>query len=325
MRLRLLPLLLLFWPAFPVPAADGPLRLRTAAPMLGFAYDPGAAAIRPIRGVPGAALLGDPIDTGFPAALAAIAPMQAVALAVSGEDGMVRVVHLQANANAIEAKLNAAVVAGAMASPDLIVFSPSGSAALLYSAAAARLQVLTGLPNQPAVRDLPLTGTPGALALADDGAAALLPGDGGAQIWFADGSAAPSPLPFSPAAAAFRRGMHDALAVTASGDLYLFQASANQWTQIHAGDAATRSPAGVQFSADGTLAYVAAAAGDISAFNLSTGESNTVTCNCAPTSLDALMEGSVYSLTSASSSLLWVLDASQTTPRLWFVPRRNSQ
>ncbi len=325
MRLRLLPLVLLFWPALPVSAANGLLRLPTAAPMLGFAYDPGAAAIRPIQGVPGAALLGDPVAIGFPAALAAVAPLQSVALTVSGEDGLVRLVHLQARANAIEAKVNAAVVAGAMASPDLIVFSPSGSAALLYSAAAARVQVVTGLPEQPAISDLPFEATPGALAVADDGAAALLPGGGGAQIWFADGGAAPSPLPFSPAAAAFRRGMHDALAVTASGDLYLFQAGATQWTQIHAGDAATRSPAGVQFSADGTLAYVAGASGGISVVNLSTGESNTVMCNCAPTSLDALMAGSVYRLTSASSSLLWVLDASQAPPRLRFVPRRNSQ
>ncbi len=296
-------------------AANRLSRPRTSGPLLGFIYDPASAAIRPISGLPGAAVVNDPIDIGFPVASAAVAPLHDCALAISSQDGLVRLIQFGA-------RVSTTIVSGAMPSPDRIVFSSSGTAALLYSTGAAHAQVLTGIPQSPTVYDLPFSVASGTMALADDGAAVLLPDAGGAQVWFGDGNA-PVSLSVSAAAAAFRAGSHDALAATANGDLYLFEAAANQWRLARSGDGATRNAAAVQFSADGVGGYVAAASG-ISVVDLATGESATMACNCVPTSLDPLMAGSIYHVT-AAPSLLWLFDASQASPHFWFVPPRKSQ
>src|SRR5581483_8016441 len=117
-----------------------------SAPVLGFVYDSGRSAIRPIRGIPGAALVGDPLDAGFALALAVISPSQEFALAVPRDGSALRLIDL--------ATLSATAVPGAMASPNHMVFSPSGRAALLYASASEQLQIVTGLPGNPAVREV---------------------------------------------------------------------------------------------------------------------------------------------------------------------------
>jgi hypothetical protein len=290
---------------------------RTAVPTVGFIYDASASAIRPIRGIPGAAFLDDAIHTGFTVALAAVSPAADAALAVSAEDGTVWLIPFRG-------RLPATVAVGAMTSPDRISFSPAGSAALLYSASAARLQVLTGMPTVPTVQDLPFNGAD-EIAVADDGVAVLTAGSAGVEIRFTDGSAAPPSLAVSAVATNFRRGTHDAVAVTSEGAVYVYADAAKQWSEIHARDAMIQNPAGVQLSADGTMAYVAGSGGTILAIQTATGQANAIMCNCAPRGLRALNAGSIYQLTDAADAVLWLFDASQATPRLWFVPRRNGQ
>jgi hypothetical protein len=298
-------------------AAEKPSAPRTAGPTVGFIYDASASAILPIRGIPGAAFLDDAIDPGFTLALAAVSPAADAALAVSAEDSTVWLIRFRG-------KLPATVAAGAMTSPDRIFFSPAGSAALLYSASAARLQVLTGMPVAPAVQDLSPDGAV-PMAVADDGSAVLSAGSGGVEIRFTDGSAAPPSLAVSVGAANFRRGTHDAVAATGEGAVYLYADAAKQWSEIRAGDATIQNPVGAQLSADGTMAYVAGSGGTILAIQTATGEANAIVCNCTPRGLRALNAGSIYQLTDAADVLLWLFDASQATPRLWFVPRRNGQ
>ena len=60
-----------------------------------------------------------------------------------------------------------------MSHPDLVAFSPRGDAALLYSQAAARVQVLIHLPGEPLVsREISIAAqeTPSQFAITDDGA-----------------------------------------------------------------------------------------------------------------------------------------------------------
>src|SRR5215471_3188556 len=102
-------------------AQDSPV----GVPVLGYAFDAGAGAIRPLRGIPGAALLGDPLDLGFSPSSAVIAPGQGFALALS-QDGPVRVVSLGAKTTALP-------LDGAIATPDRMLFSPSGASALLIA------------------------------------------------------------------------------------------------------------------------------------------------------------------------------------------------
>jgi sugar lactone lactonase YvrE len=316
--MRLLSLLLLFLPAIflpPIWAGDGAPPPHAGEPRLGYLYDPGAGALRPVRGIPGAALVDGPIDPGFPAVLASAAPAGDVALAVSAGDGVVRRIDLRS--------LAASPVAGAMAQPDTILFSPSGAAALLYSAAAGRMQAVTGLGGQASAADLPaVSGVP--LAIADDGAAVVTATADAAGIWFFDNSWPAVPLPAAAVAAAFRRGAHDALAATASGDVYLFDAGSGQWRQVYTGDVHTQNPAGVQFAASGTAAWVASTGGDISTIDLAGGGAKAVSCGCTPTAFEPL-SGSVYRLTGASDPLLWIWDAARATPGVRFVPRGVAQ
>ncbi|HUB31889.1 MAG TPA: WD40 repeat domain-containing protein [Bryobacteraceae bacterium] len=320
--MRTIPLLISFSLVLPAGAVEkvvGPRTVgpSTAGPTVGFVYDANAPAIRPIRGIPGAAFLDSAIDLGFAVGSASVSPSGDAALAVSADDGTVRLIRFRG-------RLPMTVLAGAMTSPDRIVFSPAGSVALLYSASAARLQVLAGLPSAPAVRDLPFDGA-APIAVADDGVAMLMSGSGSAEIRLTDGSAAPPTLAAPVMAANFRRGTHDLVAATEAGDIYVYTDAAGQWSEIRPGDAASQNPVGVQLSADGAMAYVATAGGTILTIQAATGETNAVVCNCAPSGLGALNAGSVYQLTGPADPLLWLFDASQATPRLLFVPRRNSQ
>lgn len=291
-------------------------RLPVGGPVLGYVYDPGLGAFRALRGIPGAALVDGPANAGFTAATGAVAPGNDMALAVSAGDGLVRVVRLGE-------RVGSGILDGAMPSPDRIVFSPSGSAAILWSRNAARLQKVTGLPESPVVADLEYGGTPEAMAISDDGATVLIAA--GDALTMLAGSAAPVQLPVSAAAAAFRRGSGDALTVSAGGDVYLVGAGGSGWRLVHAGESGTANPAGVQVSDDGKLGYVASAGGTLSILNLDTGEAAAVVCNCRPTALAPLTKRSVFRVTDPASPLVWLFDASQAAPGVWFVPSRSAQ
>ena len=84
-------------------------------PLLGYAFDAGAGAIRPLRGIPGAAVLGDVLDAGFPMASAVMAPQQNFALALAA-DGQPRLVSFGAGGAAVPLE-------GAMATPDRMVLA----------------------------------------------------------------------------------------------------------------------------------------------------------------------------------------------------------
>lgn len=285
------------------------------APALGYTYDAGLQAIRPVRGIPGAATLGRPLHIGFIPTSAAIAPQQDYALAVSVDQGL----HL--------IRWNTATVSdiaihGAMATADRVVFSPSGAAAILYDSASSRMQVLTGVSGTPAVRDIQAAGSASAttFAIADDATALVVTADS-AQAITPDLNSIPLPLPGSVAALAFYRGSHDLLAITASGDLYLAQnVNANlSLSQIYTGDSQTSNPVAVQFSPDEAAAFIANAAGVLSTVDLNTGSITTMSCQCAPTRLEPFGQG-IFRLTDISAGPLLLFDGTPQRTRVWFVP-----
>src|SRR5215813_10629123 len=167
-------------------------------PVLGFAYDTRLNSIRLIRGVPGAALLDESLRIGG-LSTAAISPQQRIALVVSADEPQLHLIHLQDGTTRS--------IAGVMLSPSRIVFSPSGSSAVLIGNA---IQVLTGLADSPRIQTMAvpsLTADPVAVAISDDGEALLL-GSGaqdGDPVWLLSAvDATRLPLPGSIAAAAFR-------------------------------------------------------------------------------------------------------------------------
>jgi hypothetical protein len=285
-------------------------------PLLGYAFDASAGAIRPLRGIPGAAVLGGTFDAGFAMSSAVTAPQQNFALALSA-DGQPRLVSFGAVPTAI-------ALDGAMTAPDRMLFSASGGSAVLLSDG--RTQIVTGLPGSPAVKDIEIgaiDGPIGSVAVSDDGTLLVLGESSGNRLWLihSDGSRTMLPVPGSSAALAFQRGSHNAVAITQTGDLYLMQSldSTPSVRTVLPGSDATAGAVGLQISDDGSQAYAATARGNITVVDLKSGVAQSVSCQCAPTGIQQLRPG-LYRLTDVSNKPVMVLDASSGAPQVWFVP-----
>jgi hypothetical protein len=298
---------------------------KLAIPSLGWVFDNQARAVRPIVGTLGAALLGRPLDAGFPIASASISTQRGFALAVSAEDHRVRLVELRGAAPIVK------ILEGIESSPDRMILSPLGTAAMLYYVEAARVQIITGLPDMPLVsRDIStgaLGGVATELAISDDGNRSLLVlGDGG-PLWMLDREAGSYlvPTPGSNSVIAFRPGGHDALAVTRVGELYLIGSGASVSNYGAVMGEGVGNPVGVQISRDGTHAYIAYSNGSIAEVDSTTGTVRTVSCGCRATGFDAV-NSSTFLINEPSTAPLLLVNVSDGGPRVWFVPpdRTNS-
>jgi hypothetical protein len=123
-------------------ACAGALSAQVSGPIYGYVWDSHTLSVHPLRGVPGAWTLGAALDLPFAAVSASVAPVQNYLLA-NGADGLLRVVPLAVPLNGAAV----AVVATPHGLPEEIVFSPSGTAALLRSGNV--FDVVTGLPGAP--------------------------------------------------------------------------------------------------------------------------------------------------------------------------------
>ena len=311
------PIFLLFASLIPAGAQPG-----IAIPSLGFVFDSSVGGIRPIRGIAGAATLGSPLNSGSALESAAISPLQDFALAVSSDDGGVRIIRFQ------DAGPSVLPLSTGMSSPDRMVFSPSGSAAILYRQDSGRIQILTGLPDTPVIRDLSVAGLnpPAALAITDDGNLALVAGQDSDPSWMvgADGNLVPLALPGSTMAVAFRRGSHDLLSATRA-ERSLSGSGCRHRSGVPPPDlsscgAIASEPVAVQFSFDGANSYAIGANGTVLAVELATGSSQTVSCGCRPAALEPLRPGTMFRLTAISSLPLMLFDASAGDLHVWFVP-----
>jgi len=301
-------------------AADRADSQSPGVPVLGLAYDSSHSAIRPILGIPGAAVLGNAIDFGFPIVAAAISPRDNLALAVA-HDQSTRVVQFQAGV------VSALTLDAAMKSPSRIVFSPSGSAAILYHQASRKLQLVTGFPGNPSVADLSLSGVPDpadATAVSDDGRLILFSALGPdlGQVWLLPIDGSPQLLPFPGSRLSFRANSRDVLTATPAGDVYLVRdvTMSADYRQIYAGSDGTKDPVAVSFSPDGAFGYVAASSGILTVIDLTSGASNTTDCRCVPTLLQPMSAASIYRISEISGAPVILFEASAAAPRTWFVP-----
>lgn len=288
-----------------------------STPALGYAYDPGLHAIRAVRGIPGAALVAGPLDPGFEAAAAAVAPSQDFALVLDMATADLRLVSWRSGSPSSTVLMHAAQP------PDRFVFSRSGTAAILADSHSGGLQLVTSLPDSPDVREIQPAGTPlpNAMAAADDGVVALATGD---LVRITGPGLSPFSLPFPPhvAALAFSGSTHNLLAVTDTGDVYLALNidSGADIRKIYSGDPGTADPVAVQFSPDGSGGLVANKAGMIASIDLNSGAAAMLSCQCAPTGLEPFGRPGMFRLTGISNKPLLLFDSAANPGRLWFVP-----
>jgi hypothetical protein len=284
-------------------------------PVSGIVYDREAARLRQILGIPGASVMGGPIELGYELKLAAVAPRQDAAIAVAADDTL----HLL--------RLNGGPAAertleGISVIPERVVFSPSGTAAALYRSGA--LQVISRLPDAPAVAaffDLSAYEAPGSLALSDDGAFLLFTADGALRVLSTRGDDRKLMDAGEGALAAFAPGTHDAAVLDASGLVLLRDAGGNAEPQpVAAAGELIDSPSGLAFSADGVKILVAGARG-VAWIDPASGTRGRLSCGCTLSALARM--GGMFRLNEPGSGPLWLLDAEAAEPRIVFVPARK--
>jgi hypothetical protein len=298
---------------------------RIAGPVLGFSVDQ-SAGIRPILGIAGAATLGQPVisETGLDGVTLAPARDYALALLAAARE-VVLIKNLRATAGAS--------VLDVAPGPARIAISPSGDAAALYYAETARVQVLSGLPESPAVFwSLDLSGLPGrpaALAVSDGGGAVLVaPAGEPASVWLATpevGQRFLSSVAGSPSLTFLVGSLDAAIADGAAGAVVLVRDPAGQpqVTQIGGPSEGVSHPLAIAAAQDNRRIFVANAqpAGVVS-LSLTGEDPAMQSCACTPTGLERMAGGAAFRLNEAGGGPIWVLDTAGARMRLVFVPEQ---
>jgi hypothetical protein len=292
-----------------------------SGPTMGLVFDASQSALRPIRGIPGAATLGDAVNPGFPLASATVSPRQDFALALRADDSSV-VLALAGGGSA--------AVPGARPAPALMVFSPAGATAALYDSGAGRVQVLTGLPDAAAVQsDVDISALAGPVA-------ALAVDDAGSTLFLAAGAAETVALyriamdGTSQFLASFRsvaalrlsvNGREALLADSAAGAVYAIRdlRGAGRMETIASGRDGLGTPIAVESDSAGRI-FVADQAGNVTILNRGRGPVVSLPCGCTPAGLFRLSGTATFRLTEPSNGPMWVLDASGADARIVAVP-----
>ncbi len=289
-------------------------------PISGYVFDARGHALRAIRGIPGAALVGDPVNFGAAVTAAWVSPKLDGALIVTA-DGTPHLYRLDGGQ---PSELHP----DGMVAPERAVFSPSGSALALITPGSVR--IYKGLPGAPVVSGTialpPDSGVAaggmaygkrrrpggGPVAVSDDGLY-LLYGTGSTVELLGVAGDSRKLTDASGAMLVFAPGGHDAAIIDAQA-IALFQDAAGPATVRRLpGVTGVR---GADFSPDGKHLYLAAAA--VTAIDVATGDRAGIACDCRPTGLSRM--GSAFRLNELGSGPLWLLDAAAAEPRIVFVP-----
>jgi DNA-binding beta-propeller fold protein YncE len=289
---------------------------------MGMVYDSGLRALRPIIGLPGAAMVGKPLAAATHFARAWAAPVRNYAIAIRIQDSALVLIRV------FGATSGEILLPQTGETPSAVAFSPGGSAAALLLAGSGRVAVLAGLPDSPHVHStLPLPEQAGALAVSDDGSAAVAaagPKESQALYRLQVDTSVRLPGAFGEITAIrfADSGRQLLVADASSGSIYLLDfigLSANTSLLASPGDGLSR-PSDVAVSADGRWVFVAGGSPNVIAFDRQGGPPVVLECACEPVSLTRLATANTFLLNSSPASPLWVLDAGSGGPRLLAVP-----
>jgi WD40 repeat protein len=299
-----------------------------SGPSSGFVFDSSARVLRQIHGIPGASIIGEPVDFGFSLAAAYVAPRLDSAL-VMADDGTLHLFRLTGSTGGVPAEYH---LEGLSTSAARVVFSPAGTAAALETAG--RVQIVKGLPDAaviaatltlPSVRSAsalaasprPRLSRAGSLAISDDGAYLLFVAGGSVQLMGTAGDGYKLMDAGAGALVAFSAGGHDAAIAWGGAGLVLFRdlTGASERREL----TGTAAPTGLAFSPDGRKLFVASAsARSVAGYDLGSGDRATIACDCKPGALVAM--GNLFRLNEPGVDPLWLLDAGAAEPRIVFVP-----
>lgn len=291
-------------------------------PVMGYLSDGGT--LRTMSGIPAAGSIGSAM---FPSGIFSrieVSPDEEHALAVAAGTGAVMLYSIDSGISV--------VVQGAAASPDRIIFSPSGTAAGLWYSSTRHFQLLNSVSAMPAINDIDFSFTlsdPTSVAVSDDGQ--WMVGAWPFSLYAVGPSHSAIVLPVDGAAEAvtFFHRRNDVAAITANQVVLITDVGGaiapnviwSKPSDPPPNDPATAPPVQVAValntSFDNRFLSVAGNLGSLSTFDLLDGTSVGVNCACAPMNLYG-MGGALYRLTGLTDGVAKVFDASAN--EVWFVP-----
>ena len=282
-----------------------------SGPLLGFVRDTNDLSIKPIFGIPGAAVLGSGLELPLRFLRVEFSLKTDYAIAVTEWDSELVLLRNLSGHTTFES------IFQGDSKIEQIALSRNGAYAALLSGNVIR--VLSGLPSQsriirevysPAERPV-IT----AMAVNDDGeiAAAFSDGPNGMVYW--SGKSAelqPIAAAGNVSALAFVRGRGIVIADRLFNEISLISGlPSNPWS-IRLADTADdiSSPAALGISDSGSRAFVAnEQSGDIVIIDLAGGKPERLSCECRPSSLRMLRGQAVFALTEPAGGPVVVLDA----------------
>lgn len=283
---------------------------QVGAPFLGYVPDKGL--LRPVYGIPAAAAVGAPLNYGRIFSSWAVSPQQDYTIAIEAGTGTI----FLATAAGMIALPDSA------AAPDGIAISPRGSSAAFLFVRSGRLQIFSGLPGQPRVREININFTGGstnALAVTDDGSFAVGAWKGGLRTFGPNGEAAIIPMRERALALAFYSGTHDLAAATVSSVLSIADVGgrAAVSTLFTAAPGKRLVPAGIALSAGNDEVVLAERSGSVTTIDIAQHTHSQLNCGCDPEGVFR-MGAALFRLTVFNGTTFRLLDASKGD--LFFVP-----
>ena len=309
--------LLLVFSAAAVLAAES-----LGGPVAGYVAGSPKPELRAIFGVPGALRFSDPLPLPDGITRIRLAPGQDYALVERANASAGALVLAGGSVDHLQ------TLDGVMARADWVVFSSSGTAAVLFSASAGRLQVVTGLPDAPQMAaDLDVAALPElpATAAVDDTAALLLIAS--RQSVYAVPKAGAPRLVFSgsriAALAVLRNGKDAAVSDSGAASVFLVENAASA-------PAARVLASGIEGvgdifpSQDGTALF--AAAGGILWIDLASGAVQSFAAadpQALAAGLVALRNSDTFLFSARSRQPGWIFFREGNSGRVVFVPARS--
>ena len=231
-----------------------------SVPLLGYLASGSPVTVRPIAGAPGAVVLGGAIPLPDHITRVIPAPGQPFALVETAGAAQSGIVILS-----LAGAGNVLAIPNTFPHSDRVAFSPSGSVAVLYSAATQQAQVVSGLPASPQLSrtvDLSPSGLPLVSIAVSDDAQAILAGvsDGtsGAVWTFVAGESAQQATSAGvPSALRFFSSKQDAIVADRGWQQVLLLPSGAAPRLLAGAIQGIRCPADVEISTDQQTVWVA--------------------------------------------------------------------
>jgi hypothetical protein len=297
-------------------------RLPVSGPVLGFVSDD-SGGIRPILGVPGAAILGRSTRPLVRPEGVAFSPGRDYALALLLPDHRAALLRgLRTGATVVDLE----VPPGA----GRVAISPSGDAAVLYYPERQSVAVIAGLPDSPSLswsREAPYLSTLASLAVSDGGGAVLVAAAvDQSAVWLISSDGAAQVVSYVAAAPslAFLAGSRDALIADGGANTVTLARQAEgpiQLTQIGGAAEGVSRPVAVAATAGNHSVLVAnSEPAGVVTLSLAGGEPSVVPCNCQVIALEPLAGGTTFRVNEPGEGPLWLLDMASSPPRMVFVP-----